>query len=276
MRVAALWILGLVLLCLLPGAVLGQGSVQWMDDYDTGLERARVERKPVMIDFYTNWCYYCKILDAKVYTDPEVVRLSAQFVCLKINAERRRDLARSYRLTGYPIIVFLSREGLEKTRVIGYVPAPGFIKSLQGILQAHSRLDILSERYKRQPSDGEAAYFYADELMAGGQFAEAEKVLAKMVRAKVKARAEDAALDLGICRFQRGDFKAAASDLGRFVSAHKTSPRIDEAGLYLGASLAASGKKQEGLSVLDELGRRLSDRWLGQEAQRRAAEYRKK
>jgi TolA-binding protein len=64
-------------------------------------------------------------------------------------------------------------------------------------------------------------------------------------------------------------------DLDKFVSAYKASPRLDEARLFLGTSLAASGKKQEGLAVLDELGRRLSDRWVGQEAQRRAAVYRK-
>jgi len=268
-------VLSLILLCLLPGVLLGQQSIQWMTDYEMGLERARIERKPVMLSFYTTWCYYCKVLDAKTYPDPEVIRLSGQCVCVKINADRRRDLGRQYRISGTPIVVFLSRDGLEKARIIGYRPPSAFTEALRGMLEDRSRLNILSQRYKRQPSDGEAAYFYADELMALGQFAEAEKVLAKMVKARVKTRAEDAALDLGICRFYKGDFKQAASDLGKFVSTYKTSPRIDEARLFLGASLASSGKKQEGLATLDELGRRLSDRWLGQESQRRAAEYRK-
>jgi thioredoxin-like negative regulator of GroEL len=246
-----------------------------MTDYETGLERARIERKPVMIGFYTTWCYYCKVLDAKTYPDPEVVRLSKQFVCIKINSDRRNDLGRSYRITGTPIIVFLSRDGLEKTRMIGYRPPSSLIEFLHQVLDDRGRLNIMSERYKKQPSDGEASYFYADELMAAGQYAEAEKVLAKMVKARVKTKAEDAALDLGVCRFYRGEFKQAAADLGRFVSAYKNSPRLDEAKLFLGMSLAASGRKQEGLAALDELGRRLSDRWLGQESQRRAAEYRK-
>ena len=262
-------------MCLLPGVLHGQESIQWMTDYEAGLERARIERKPVMIGFYTTWCYYCKVLDAKTYPDPEVVRLSKQFVCIKINSDRRKDLGRSYRITGTPIIVFLSRDGLEKTRLIGYRPPSSLIEMLHQVLDDRGRLNILSERYKKQPSDGEASYSYADELMAAGQFAEAQKVLAKMMKARVKTKAEDAALDLGVCRFYRGNFKQAAADLGRFVSTYKKSPRIDEARLFLGMSLAASGKKQEGLAVLDELGRRLSDRWLGQESQRRAAEYRK-
>ena len=275
MRVAWFSVLGLVLLGLLPGALQGQESIQWMTDYETGLERARIERKPVMIGFYTTWCYYCKVLDAKTYPDPEVVRLSKQYVCIKINSERRRDLGREYRITGTPIIVFLSRDGLEKTRLIGYRPPAALIQSLRQILEDRGRLNILSERYKKLPSDGEAGYFYADELMAAGQYAEAEKVLQKMVKARVKAKAEDAALDLAVCRFRKGDFKQAAVDLGKFVSAYKSSPRLDEARLFLGMSLAASGKKQEGLAALDELGRRLSDKWVGQEAQQRAALYRK-
>lgn len=275
MRVVSLAVLGLVVLCLLCPVLCGEESIEWMTDYETGLERARIERKPVMIDFYTSWCYYCKILDSKTYTDPEVIRLSAQFVCLKINAERQRELARRYRIAAYPIIVFLSRDGLERTRTYGYQPASALKKGLQEILTDRSRLAILSERYKRRPSDGEAGYFYADELMAAGQFVEAEKVLQKMVKGKIKAKAEEAALDLGICRFSAGNFKQAAADLARFTSAFKASPRIDEARLFLGMSLAGSGKKQEGLGALDELGRRLSDKWIGQESQRRAAFYRK-
>jgi thioredoxin-like negative regulator of GroEL len=275
LRILLATVFGLIVLALLPAALLGQQSIQWMTDYEMALERARIERKPVMLSFYTTWCYYCKVLDAKTYPDPEVIRLSGQCVCVKVNSDRRRDLARQYRITGTPIVVFLSRDGLEKTRIIGYRPPSAFTEALRGMLEDRSRLNILSERYKRQSSDGEAAYFYADELMAAGQFSDAEKVLAKMVKARVKTKAEDAALDLGICRFYKGDFKQAASDLAKFVSTYKTSPRADEARLFLGMSLASSGRKQEGLAALDELGRRLSDKWLGQEAQRRAADYRK-
>ncbi|MBN1504315.1 MAG: thioredoxin family protein [Candidatus Eisenbacteria bacterium] len=274
MRAVSLSLMGVVLLCLLPGVLAGQDGIQWMTDYETGLERARIERKPVMIDFYTSWCYYCKVLDAKTYKDPEVVRLSGQFVCIKINAERHRDLARRYRIAAYPIMVFLSRDGLEKTRVYGYQSGAALVKSLKGILDDRGRLNILSERYKKVPSDGEATYFYADELMAAGRFAEAEKVLAKTVKARDKKRAEDAALDLGVCRFRMGDFKQAAADLSRFINTHKTSPRVDEARYFWGMSLAASGKKQEGLAALDQLGQRLSHKWLGQESQRSAAFYR--
>jgi thioredoxin-like negative regulator of GroEL len=261
---------------LTAGVVAAADSIEWMTDYEMGLERARIERKPVMIDFYTGWCYYCKIMDARTYPDPEVIRISKQFVCLKINAERQRDLARRYRIAAYPITVFLSRDGAEKTRSYGYQPASALRKSLQDVVGDRSRLAILAERYKKRPSDGEAAYFYADELMAAGQFPDALKVLQKMVKSKVKTYAEDASLDLGVCRFRTGEFKQAAAELSKFTSTYQTSPRLDEARLFLGESLAASGNKQDGLSTLDELGRRLPQKWIGQEAQRSAAAYRQK
>jgi len=266
------WYLLLAILAIaaFPRVSATADGIEWMYDYTAGLERARIERKPVMIDFYTSWCYYCKVLDARTYTDPGVMASSQGFVCLKINAEKEKQLARDFKIGGYPIIVFLSRNGEEINRIYGYVKAPPLKAELDRIMTDTGRLDILSEKYKRNPGDDEAGYLYADELMYKGRFKEADKVLEKTVRKAGQKRKADATLDLAICRFKGGNYKPAASELAKFLSRFKGSERNDEAELFYGLSLLASRQKEKGLQVLDKLQERASAKWVGQEALRRA------
>jgi thioredoxin-like negative regulator of GroEL len=266
-------IAGLVLFCLLAWGsdCSSRDSIDWMTDYLTGLERARIERKPVMIDFYTSWCYYCKVLDARTYTEQGVIELSGQMVSLKINAEKERRLAAGYFIRAYPIIVFLSREGKEIKRLYGY-QTPAALKSvMKSILEDTSRLEALAAKYKKAPEDQENAYLYADELMARGRFDGAENVLEKLVRKKGSPRYEDATLDLGICHFRSGDHKEAAKQISKFLSSHKDSRRADEAKLFYGLSLLATGEKQKGVGELRGLEKKAYRSWVSEEAQRQLA-----
>jgi len=36
-------------------------------------EKIKSEPKPVIIDLYTNWCYWCKVMDKKTYTNSKVI-----------------------------------------------------------------------------------------------------------------------------------------------------------------------------------------------------------
>ncbi|MEA1870314.1 MAG: thioredoxin family protein [Euryarchaeota archaeon] len=107
-----------------PSAEPGTG-ITWYS-YDEGMKIAQAQNKPVMIDIYTGWCKYCKELDRVVYTDPGVIDLADKFVCIKFNADKRRDLAAKYNSPtptnprpGVPAIVFLRSDGTEVYRT-GY------------------------------------------------------------------------------------------------------------------------------------------------------------
>ena len=100
-------------------------GITWYS-YDEGMEIAQEQNKLVMIDIYTDWCKYCKELDRVVYTDPDVINLADKFVCIKFNADKRRDLAAKYNAPtptnprpGVPAIVFLKSDGTETHRT-GY------------------------------------------------------------------------------------------------------------------------------------------------------------
>lgn len=108
--------------------------VVWQYDLTQASEIARKENKPLMIDFYTDWCHWCKTLDENTYTDKEVIKLANKFVCVKIDADKHRDLVSSYGVTGYPHIIFLNSNLQEVTRVRGYKDPQRFLVEMQDAL----------------------------------------------------------------------------------------------------------------------------------------------
>lgn len=89
----------------------GAQDVEWQTSYDEALKTAVSENKPVMIDFYTGWCGWCKKLDKETYRNKEVVELSKNFVCLKIDAEKESQLAYRYAVRGFPTVIFTDVSG---------------------------------------------------------------------------------------------------------------------------------------------------------------------
>jgi thiol:disulfide interchange protein len=63
-------------------------------DYKQGLECAREQNKPVLLDFKGHACANCKLMEAKVWSDPEVLRrLRENFVIVALYADDRTQLA---------------------------------------------------------------------------------------------------------------------------------------------------------------------------------------
>ncbi|MCX7892049.1 MAG: protein-disulfide reductase DsbD [Burkholderiales bacterium] len=98
--------------------------------------RLAAATRPVMLDFYADWCVSCKEMERFTFTDPRVRERLAGFTLLQVdvtaNSADDQALLKRFRLFGPPGIVFFDAQGreIEGLRVIGFQNAPRFLQSL--------------------------------------------------------------------------------------------------------------------------------------------------
>ena len=111
--------------------------VAWEKDISSALERARSEGKPVLVNFYADWCVWCKRLETTTLRDAKVASvLRDRVVPLSLNVEGNgRELSNEYRVDGLPTILVLDAGGHEIGRIPGYMPPESFIERVEGFLQ---------------------------------------------------------------------------------------------------------------------------------------------
>lgn len=64
------------------------GSLTWLS-INEAAELKNIDNKLYFVDVYTSWCKWCKVMDQKTFTDPEVIKmLDEQFHVVKFNAEQ--------------------------------------------------------------------------------------------------------------------------------------------------------------------------------------------
>jgi thiol-disulfide isomerase/thioredoxin len=126
---AALWLLG--------AAGARAQEVAWRQDYSSARQEAAAKGRPLVIDFGTENCVWCKQLDARTFRDPEIVRLlNERCVPLKVDAQRQATLANALNIQNYPTLVFASPEGKILGYQEGFVEAPALNELLHKALAA--------------------------------------------------------------------------------------------------------------------------------------------
>ena len=100
-------------------------------------EKLRAPGKPVMLDFYADWCVSCKEMEAFTFTDAKVKEKLGDMLLLQVdvtaNTEQHKELLKRFSLFGPPGIIFFDTRGAEirGLRVIGYQKADRFLVVLE-------------------------------------------------------------------------------------------------------------------------------------------------
>ena len=120
-------------LCIAAGCQAGGGV--WFKGDETQAAASAAERDTlVMMEFYTDWCSWCRRLETETFADPRVMALLEELVPMRVNAEGKGEhLARRYGVDSYPTVVFVSPEGHEVDRILGYLPPEPFIDQTERI-----------------------------------------------------------------------------------------------------------------------------------------------
>ena len=123
--------IGLVTAWAVSQAVASEG---WLTDVPKALEKAKTEKKAVMLDFTgSDWCGWCKRLDKEVFSTSKFKEYSAKnLVLVEVDFPERKKLSpelvkaneglkNKYKVDGFPTLVVLNEEGREIGRQSGYL-----------------------------------------------------------------------------------------------------------------------------------------------------------
>jgi thiol:disulfide interchange protein DsbD len=110
-------------------AATSSDRIDWQTYSEEALEQARESGKPVVIDFFADWCVACVMLDRVSFSDPQVIDAAEGVVMLRAdmtnaNTPEASALAFRYKIFGFPTLVFLDSSGRERTdlRIVEFVP----------------------------------------------------------------------------------------------------------------------------------------------------------
>lgn len=96
-------------------------SLQWSTDLNQALSEAKTTNKPVFVDFYADWCSYCREMDEGTYTSPQVKeKLTQNYVLVKVDVDENPNISSKYQAYSLPTMVIVDSSGNEIKRIIGY------------------------------------------------------------------------------------------------------------------------------------------------------------
>ena len=107
-------------------------SIHSVADLDQAVASAARRGRPVMVDFYADWCTSCKEMEATTFLDPVVQHALSGSVLLRadVTANDADDqaLLKRFGIYGPPTIAFYGRDGQERSRyrVVGYMKGAQF------------------------------------------------------------------------------------------------------------------------------------------------------
>lgn len=124
-------------------------SVKNAAELKVALAKAKQEGKPVILDFYADWCDACHKMDDEVFADATVRKMLRQFVRLRVdltnNTVADHALMTQYDVIAPPTILFINRQGdeLSSRRIVGEMSAGEFLDRLNSLTSASCELNAL-------------------------------------------------------------------------------------------------------------------------------------
>ncbi len=114
-------------------------KVKDVAELDARLAAAKADGKPVMLDFYADWCVSCKEMERFTFSDPKVQARLADVVLLKAdvtaNSDADKALLKRFNLFGPPGLIFWNSAGEQSGyKVIGFEKADKFLASVDSAL----------------------------------------------------------------------------------------------------------------------------------------------
>ncbi|MDF2157900.1 DUF255 domain-containing protein [Algoriphagus sp. CAU 1675] len=145
----------LILFLFLISAQIGlsQEKIEWLK-FEEAVAANQANPKMLLVDVYTDWCGWCKVMDKNTFTDPEVISyVNENFYAVKLNAEdtertfefmgktySEAQMASAMRVRSYPNFVIIEPTLQNITQLPGYRPPVDFLKGINEVVEKAFRI----------------------------------------------------------------------------------------------------------------------------------------
>lgn len=195
----------------LCGSSWGNSEMPWVRDYDTALSKAKSSNQLIMVDFYADWCSWCKRLDSETFANREVAGLSSRFVPLRLNSEiEGQTLASQYKIKSLPSVILIDPRGSQWCLIKGYLPPETFATEVKKGLDAYERYPRALRLLQKDPSNCEGNAILAYVEAQRGNLAKSEAHLKVAQNAMERGRLLELARNaVGEAFFRNREIKKA-------------------------------------------------------------------
>lgn len=116
---------------------VSQERIGGIEELRAQIAEANAAGKPVVVDFYADWCISCKVMERRVFGNSEVQQAMADVVRLKpdvtANDASDREMMQALGVLGPPTLMFFGTDGEERAaqRIVGEVGPREYLRRLQ-------------------------------------------------------------------------------------------------------------------------------------------------
>jgi len=101
-------------------------DVKWQKSYAEAVQVAKRTKKLLLVEFYADWCGPCKAMAATTLKDKDVVKLTRQFVSVRVDVDKSPGLAQRYKVASIPYAIVLDKDSKVVRSSRGFMDANRF------------------------------------------------------------------------------------------------------------------------------------------------------
>lgn len=128
-------LLGIAVFCVMLAVTVNADAakIKWYT-YKDGFAVAQAQDKKIFLFFQSRTCKYCELMKKKVFTKRKIISyLNEHFVSIGVSLDTQKKIAEQYGVRPIPDSYFLTPDGTQIGRRLGYVDAKNFLKYLEKV-----------------------------------------------------------------------------------------------------------------------------------------------